>query len=162
VRYVLREKLLTVTHDFAIYDEGGKELYRVDGKLLSFGNKLSLREVEGREVATIDQKLLSWGPTYEIHRDGQLAAVVKKHLFTVLRYRFTVDVPGPDDLEAMGDLIHRDYTFKRGDRTVAEVSKRWLTLTDMYGVDVVAGEDAVLILASVIVIHLVTHEEAAS
>ena len=31
---------------------------------------------------------------------GKLVAVVKKKLFTLLRCRFTVDVPGPDDLEA--------------------------------------------------------------
>src|ERR1035437_831475 len=56
----------------------------------------------GQRTAFIRQKLLAWGPTYEITRNGALAAVVKKHLFTLFRCKFTVDVPGPDDLEAEG------------------------------------------------------------
>jgi len=43
-----------------------------------------------------NQKLLSLGPQYEIVSGGETVAVVKKHLFTPFRARFTVDVPGPD------------------------------------------------------------------
>jgi uncharacterized protein YxjI len=53
-------------------------------------------------VARVDQKHLSLGPQYEIVRVGRTVAVVKKHLFTLFRARFTVDVPGPDDLDARG------------------------------------------------------------
>jgi hypothetical protein len=35
--------------------------------------------------------------------------VAKKHLFTLFRCRFTVDVPGPDDLEAEGSSLEREY-----------------------------------------------------
>jgi uncharacterized protein YxjI len=85
--------------------------------------------------------------------------VVKKHLFTLFRGRFTVDVPGPDDLEAAGDFLDHEYTFERGGREVARVSKRWFSFTDTYGVDIDEGEDDVLILASAIVIDLVSHPD---
>ena len=52
-------------------------------------------------MVRVAQKLLSFGPQYEISRGGDTLAVVKKHLFTLFRARFTVDVPGPDDLEAV-------------------------------------------------------------
>jgi len=97
------------------------------------------------------------GPTYEIYRDGQLAAVVKKHLFTLFRCAFTVDVPGPDDIEAQGSFTDMEYTFTRGTEQVAEVSKRWFTFADTYGVDIAEGEDDVLILASTVVIDMVCH-----
>lgn len=70
--------------------------------------------MEGNELAFIRQKLLSWGPTYEISRRGQLQAVVKKALFTLFQCQFSVDVPGPDDLEATGDLFDHEYAFTRG------------------------------------------------
>ena len=54
----------------------------------------------GNELAFIEQRLLSWGPTYEIYIGGRLHATVKKELFTFFKCRFTVDVPGPNDLEA--------------------------------------------------------------
>ena len=99
------------------------------------------------------------GPTYEIYRGGRQAAVVKKKLFTLFRNRFSIDVPGPDDLEAVGDFINKDYAFHRGGREVARVSKKWFRMSDTYGIDVAAGEDDVLILASAVVIDLCVHPD---
>jgi uncharacterized protein YxjI len=66
-------------------------------------------------------------------------------------------VPGPDDLEAQGSFIDYDYKFTRGNKTAAEVSKRWFSLRDTYGVDIADGEDDVLLLASTVVIDMVCH-----
>jgi uncharacterized protein YxjI len=88
-----------------------------------------------------------------------LAAVVKKELFTLFKCRFTVDVPGPDDLEATGDFMDHEYEFARGDRTVASVSKRWFTFRDTYGIDVAEGEDPVLVLASAVVVDMACHAD---
>ena len=79
--------------------------------------------------------------------------------FSVLRARFTVDVPGPDDLEARGNFLDHEYTFERGGHDVARVSKKWLSLADSYAIDVNEGEDDVLILASAVVIDLVSHPD---
>ena len=157
MRYVMRQKILALGNDFQIRDEGGRDVYFVDGRALSFGDKLSFRDLDGRELAFISQRLMAWGPTYEIWRDGRLAAVVKKKLFTLFHHRFTVDVPGPDDLEAEGDFTGHEYEFRRGGRAVATVSKRWFSWTDTYGVDVDEGEDDVLILASAVVVDLALH-----
>src|SRR5262245_10819612 len=100
MRYLMRQKFLSWGDDFTIQDEGGRDLFYIDGKAFSLGNQLSFQDMEGRELAYIRQRLLAWGPTYEIERAGQVVAIVKKALFTWLHCRFTVDVPGPDDLEA--------------------------------------------------------------
>jgi uncharacterized protein YxjI len=160
MRYVMKERILSWGDDFRIRDESGRDVFYVDGKVLSFGDKLSFRDVAtGNELALIDQKLLAIGPTYEIYRGGQRAAVVKKKLFTLLRAKFTIDVPGPNDLEAAGDLINHEYTFTRSGRDVARVSKKWFRMGDTYGVDVAPGEDDVLILASAVVIDLCVHPD---
>src|SRR5688572_20661875 len=159
MRYVMKERILSWGDDFKIRDESGRDVFYVDGKVLSFGDKLAFKDMAGNELALIDQKLLSIGPTYEIYRGGQLAAVVKKKLFTLLRAKFTVDVPGPDDLEAKGDFIDHDYTFTRSGREAARVSKKWFRMSDTYGVEVAPGEDDVLILASAVVIDLCAHPD---
>lgn len=159
MRYLMRERILSWGDDFTIKDEEEREAFYVDGKVFSFGDKLSFRDRDGKEVALIDQKLLSLGPQYEIVRGGKTVAVVKKHLFTLLRARFTVDVPGPDDLEARGNFLEHEYTFEREGRDVARVSKKWLSLSDTYAVDINDGEDDVLILASAVVIDLVSHPD---
>jgi uncharacterized protein YxjI len=159
MRYVMKEKILAWGDDFKIRDESGRDVFYVDGKVFSFGDKLSFKDMAGNELALIDQKLLSIGPTYEVYRGRQRVAVVKKKLFTLMRTRFTIDVPGPNDLEAVGDFIGKDYTFNRGGREVARVSKKWFRMTDTYGVDVAPGEDDVVILASAVVIDMCMHDD---
>jgi uncharacterized protein YxjI len=162
MRYVMRQKFLSWADDFIIKDEQGQDAYRVDGKVFSLGDQLTLRDMEGNELAFIRQKLLAWGPTYEIYRDGELQAIVKKALFTLFRCRFSVDVPGPDDLEASGSFTDHEYTIERGGRPVAVVSKRWFSWTDTYGVEIAEGEDDVLILASAVVIDMACHGDRGS
>lgn len=159
MRYVLKQKLLAFGDDYLVRDDAGRDTYFVDGKAFSFGDQLSFQDMEGRELAFIKQRLFAWGKTYEISRGGELAAVVKKELFALFHHRFTVDVPGPDDLEAEGNFLDREYTFRRGSRTVATVTKRWLSLTDSYGIDIADGEDDVLLLASAVVIDEACHPD---
>ena len=153
----MKQKIFAWGDDFTIQDEAGNDAFFVDGRAFSMGNKLSFQDMAGNELAFIQQKLLSWGPTYEISRNGELMATVKKKHFTLLRCKFSIDVPGPDDLEAQGSFMDYDYTFTRGGRTAAEVSKRWFSLRDTYGVEIADGEDAVLLLASTVVIDMVCH-----
>jgi uncharacterized protein YxjI len=131
----------------------------IDGRAISIGSKLSLKDTDGNELAFISQKLLAWGPTFEIYRGEERVAVIKKSLFTLFRAEFTVDVPGPDDLVAQGNFWDYEYEFTRGGRQVAQVSKRFFSLTDSYGVDVDDGEDDVLILAAAVVIDQCSHEK---
>ena len=159
MRYMMRERILSWGDDFTIRDADGNDAFYVDGRVFSFGDKLTIKDAAGNEVALIDQKLLSFGPQYEIIRGGETVAVVKKHLFTLLRARFTVDVPGPDDLEASGNFLEHEYTFERGGREVARASKKWFRLADTYAIDIGEGEDDVLILASAVVIDLVSHPD---
>ena len=159
MRYVMKQKVFSWGEDFTIRDENGNDAYFVDGKMFSLGDQLSFQDMQGNELAYIKQKLLAWGKTYEIYRNGTLAAVVKKELFTFFKCRFTVDVPGPDDLEATGDFLDREYEFARDGRTVASVSKRWFTFGDTYGIDVADDEDPVLVLASAVVVDMACHAE---
>ena len=159
MRYQMRQKLFSFGDDFVIKDESGRDVFFVDGRAFSIGDKLSFQDMAGNELAFIREKLLSLGKTYVIEFPGGGSATVKKHLFTFLSCAFTVDVPGPDDLEATGNLTDHEYSFQRGGRTVATVSKRWFALGDTYGVDIADGENDVLILASTVVIDMCCHAD---
>ena len=58
-----------------------------------------------------------------------------------------------------GSLFEHEYTIARDGHVVATVSKRWLSLTETYGVDVAPGEDDLLILASVLALDLAEDRE---
>lgn len=159
MRYLMRQKLLSFGDDYTIKNERGENVYFVDGRAFSIGDKLSFEDMDGNELAFIRQRLLTIGKTYEIERGGHMT-VVHKHLFTVFSCRFSIDVPGPNDLEAKGNLSDHEYEIRDANgAVVAEVSKRWFRFSDTYGVEVASGQDDVLLLATAVVIDLCCHPD---
>ena len=157
--YVIRERMFRLGEDSDITDQVGQPVLHVDGKVLSLRNRLILRDPAGREVGQVHRKLAALRPTYEITLGGTDVAEVRKHLFTPFGERFTIDVPGPDDLQIRGDLFNHEFTIDRDGQVVATVSKRWLTMTASYAVEVAPGEDDLLILASVLPLDLAIDAE---
>jgi uncharacterized protein YxjI len=157
--YLIRERFFRLGEDSDITDDQGRPVLHVDGKVLTLHDRLVLRDPEGREVAQVRRKLVAMRPTYQISVAGEQAAEVRKHLFTPFHDRFTIDVPGPDDLEMEGDLLDHEFTIRRGGQTVATVSKRWFSMRDTYAVDVAPGQDDLLILASVLALDLAEDRE---
>lgn len=158
--YVIRERLLAIGNDLDITDDDGRTVFHVDGKVLSMRDRLEVQDASGREVASVHRRLVSLRPTYEITIDGEKAAQVRKALFTPFREKFTIDIPGPDDLQMTGNLLDHEFTVERGGQQVASVSKSWLSLRDTYGVQVVDGENHLLILASVLALDLAMARDA--
>jgi uncharacterized protein YxjI len=157
--YVIRERLLRLGEDSDITDGAGQPVLHVDGKVLSLHSRLILRDPAGREVGQVHRKLAALRPAYVITVGGEDVAEVRKHLFTAFGERFTIDVPGAGDMEISGDLLGHEFTIDRDGRTVATISKRWLTVTASYAVQVAPGEDDVLILASVLALDLAMDAE---
>lgn len=158
MRYQLKQKLWTLGDTFAIRDADGNDVFLVKGMVFSIGDKLSFQDLEGRELAYIAQTLFSFKKRYEIYRDGQPFAEVVKEL-TFFNDQFTVDIPGPNDYEVNGNFWDHEYRFARSGRDVAHVSRAYFTWADIYGVDIVDGEDDITILATAIVIDLVHDDQ---
>jgi uncharacterized protein YxjI len=157
--YLIRERFFRLGEDSDITDEQGRPVLHVDGKVLSLRNRLIIRDPEGREAAQVHRKLAALRPTYRVTIGSEEAAEVRKRLFTPFGDRFTIDVPGPDDLEVAGDLFDHEFTVRRRDQVVATVSKRWFSMRDTYAVDIAPGQDDLLILASVLALDLAEDQE---
>ena len=157
--YVIKERFFDVGDDFDITDDSGSVVLHVDGKVLSLRDKLVIEDPHGAEVASVHRQLIALRPTYQIEIGGEKAAEVRKKLFTPFREKFTIDLPGDDDLTMTGDLFDHEYTVERDGREVASVSKRWLSIRDSYAVRVADNENHVLILAAVLALELATQRE---
>jgi uncharacterized protein YxjI len=79
---------------------------------------------------------------------------MNESFFTSIGRKFTVDIPGADDLKVKGNFSGYEYTFERASGVVATVSKKWASVADTYAVDIIPGEDDVLILACTVVIGI--------
>ena len=157
MRYMLKQKIWSWGDDYVIRDANEEPAFLVDGKVFSWGDKLSFQDMNGNELAFISQKLLTFMPKYELYRSGQLFAEIKKE-WSWFKCKFTLDVPGPNDYEITGSFWDMEYEFRRSGRQVAVVSKNFWSWSDTYGVDIDAGEDDVAVIATVIVIDLVCHD----
>ena len=50
MRYVMKQRMFSLTHDFYIRDEEGRDVFVVEGTLLSLVRQMSFRDLEGREL----------------------------------------------------------------------------------------------------------------
>jgi uncharacterized protein YxjI len=157
--YLIRERFFGLGDDFDITDEHGRAVLRVDGKMLSLRDRLVLIDPQGREVAEVTRKLVALRPTYRVSIADGPVAEVHKRFFTPFRERFTIDVPGPDDLELSGDLFDHEFTVHRAGRTVATATRKLFRVRDTYAVDIAPGEDELLILAAVLAVDLAHQRE---
>ena len=157
--YVIRERFFSIGDDFDVLDEHGNKVLHVDGKVFSLRNKVVIEDPSGTELASVHRHLVALRPTYEIRIGGEKAAEVRKKLFTPFHEKFTIDVPGPDDLEMKGDLFDHEYVIEQGGVEVAAVSKRWLTIRDTYAVQVAAGVEPLLIIGAVLALELALQRE---
>lgn len=152
MRYLIRQKLISFGDDYTIKDENGRDVYFVDGK--AFTDKLSFEDMKGKQLLYIQRREGERVQTFEIHRDGALFATMTAPKLTFSECRFFVDVPGPDDYDARGDFQAHEFEFVRKGEPVAKITRKHFALSDNYVVDVVDGEDTVLLLASAVVVDL--------
>jgi len=115
-----------------------------------------------RGLIKIQQELFHLHPTYNIlsARDGesdrQLAVLKKK--FAFFHQKFNIDsVYGQYALEGL-DIFAHSFTLTRNGQTVAVVSKKFFSLSDTYGVEIVGNEDQAFILTLVIVLDQILYD----
>ncbi len=157
-QYKLRQRLLSFGDDFDITDGDSNAVYHVDGKVFRIRHTSVIEDMDGGEIATIRQKLIAIRKTMRISRNDETVATIRKALIAPLRDKFMIDVEGGEELVAKGSILDHEYVVRRGDAEIAQVSKKWFTIRDTYGVDIADGEDAGLLLAIVVAIDELVNE----
>jgi len=153
-RYQIREAFVSLGDDFDISDAAGRPVYHVDGKVLTINDRATITDMRGTEVASLHRKLVAIRSVWVIERDGH-ESKVRKDLINIVADHFVLETP-EGDFDIRGNILHHDYRITdRGGKHVAEISKRWIALTDTYGVEIADGYDDVLILAAAIAIDAI-------
>jgi uncharacterized protein YxjI len=153
MRYQVRERLFRLGEDNDILNEAGEPVYQVDGKVLSLHGLMVVNDASGNEVGQVSRKLVSLLATYEISLAGGANAEVHQRFSNPLHPKWTISVAGGPEMEMTGNFVGHDFTFTENGQTVATVSKAWISLADSYGVDIVDGQNDLLILCSVLALE---------
>ncbi len=158
MQFEIRKRAFSLGASYTIKDAQGNPTYTVRSTVLSIGHQLDLLDLAGNGVAHVQQRVLSLAPDYEISRDGQLVAEVRRDLVSFVHPHFTVQGPG-GTYDIHGDWRNWNYTVERDGQQVARIGEQ-LALTDTYAVDIAEGADIPIILCLVIVLDEVTHQVA--
>ena len=157
-RYKIRQKMLSIGDDFWIENQEGERVFKVDGKALRLRKTLFFEDINGNKLAKIQERLLPIKETMVVEDpDGNQMAVIKKGLIAPLGDHWTVNVRGGPDLDVQGNILDHEYSINERRKKIAEVSKKWLSLTDTYSVEIESGQNDILILAMAIAIDMMSH-----
>jgi uncharacterized protein YxjI len=155
-RYLLREKLLSIGHDFWIENDRGERIFRVDAKVLRVRDTVLIKDMHGTELIKLQKRLLRARDTMAIERGDERIATVRKAIIDPVRSRFTIDLAGGGSMHAQGNILDHEYQVTRDGIPVANISKRWFRVRDSYGVAVAPGQDDALVLAVTVCIDHLT------
>jgi uncharacterized protein YxjI len=145
-KYLLSRKW-ALTDRFAITDLAGQTQFDVQGRF-ALRQRLSIRDAAGTEVAAISRSGLR--TRYDITAGSVQATVRPRGVFSS---GFVIDSTA-GQLLARGTFTGRKYEVLRGTSVVASVSQQ-LALRERFAVEVADGEDAVLMLAAILVIEVI-------
>ncbi len=155
-RYIMRQRIVALGQDFYINNGAGQPMFKIDGKVRLIKESLKFRDIQGNLLYQLDERVLRIRESFDILKpDGSLAAKVHNAIFDPLRERFTIEIPGQQNLTTMGKVIWAQYDVLREGRPIAKISKQFSWIgRDQYVVDVMPGEDDCLILAITVVIDM--------
>lgn len=148
MKLLFKQRFLSWLGSYDIYDENGRTLYTVKGKV-GLGHRFNVYDAEGEQVGEIKQVVFRVMPKFEIYVNGQLMGSVTKK-FRLLEQKFEVDFNG---WHVDGNFMGWDYRiYDSTSNQIAEVSKQLFNFTDTYIIDVLNPQNALCALMLVVAI----------
>ncbi|MFE1751750.1 LURP-one-related/scramblase family protein [Streptomyces anandii] len=160
MRFLVRDRILGIGDDYWIEDERGNKVFLVDGKAMRLRDTFELKDAQGRVLIDIHQKMLALRDTMVIERGGEALAKIRRKRLSLLRNHYRVTLVDGTELDVSGKILDREFAVEYDGELLAVISRRWLSVVETYGVDVVRddADPALLIAVAVCVIHLAEKE----
>jgi len=153
MRYVIRDHSSPLAREMFIEDQHGERVFRVHGPIVRLRDELRIDDLHDVEQAYIKEPLPSNRRTYEVYRGGHLRAKVTVVATDYVLDGFDVSVDGGESLQARGGMFGPNVALAAGGSRVAQVHWQHRQAIE---VDTAAGQDDVLLLATVIAMSLMT------
>lgn len=115
MKYLIKQKVFTISDKFYIYDEFGGELYFCKGEIFTFATKLHLYDKEGNEILYIREKLLSFLHKIYVYRHGEEVAEIVKR-FSLFKPNYDIY---PQNWAIKGDFFEHEYQIISQNNIVA-------------------------------------------
>jgi uncharacterized protein YxjI len=146
-RFLVRSKL-GVGRDFVVLDPQTEEqVFLVDGKW-GLRPRAEVQDSAGAVVAEVRGTATGFKKELTItDASGEELASLKGKLISPVRNSMTVTLPSGEQWLLQGSIMERSYRVTSGDRTVIDISQKWVTVRDTFTLDVADEVPTVLALA---------------
>lgn len=159
-QFYIKQKAISLTDQYKIYDVNQTLLYEVKSKLFSITNKMDfIRVSDGSVIYHFQKQLFRLLATYHM-MDGNMQelATVKKQ-FSVFSKKVHVETPG-ETYEIEGDFIGHQFSVMRNASVVASLKKKWISWGDAYEITIHDDATSEFMLGLVILLDSIFHEES--
>ncbi|MCF3962421.1 LURP-one-related/scramblase family protein [Streptomyces fuscigenes] len=160
MKYQVRDRIFGIGDDYWIEDEHGRKAFLVDGKALRLRDTLEIKDPSGQVLITLREKMFSIRDAMTIERDGETLATIRRKRLSLLRNHYRVTLVEGTELDVSGKILDREFAVEYDGELLAEVSRRWLSVRETYGVNVVRedADHALLLAVAVCVIRMAEKE----
>ena len=142
MKMLFKQRLFSWFDSYDIYDENGRTLFTVEGRL-SWGHCLHILNAAGEHIGTVQERVLTFLPQFELYAYGEYLGCLRKE-FTLFAPRFTIDC---SDWEIEGSWTEWDYSVVSPSQgMVASIGKELFQWTDTYVLDVPDPDNALCVL----------------
>ncbi|MEI5098831.1 LURP-one-related family protein [Streptomyces sp. PmtG] len=165
MRLLVRDRLFGIGDDYWIEDDQGRKVFLVDGKAMRLRETFELKDPQGRVLIDIRAKMLALRDTMLIEREGEPLARVKRKRLSLLRNHYRVELAdGSTVLDVSGKILDREFAVEYEGELLADISRRWFSVRDAYGLQLTRedADPALLVAVAVCVIRLAEKEREKS
>ncbi|MDD4184109.1 MAG: LURP-one-related family protein [Candidatus Izemoplasmatales bacterium] len=154
----LKQKVLSLTDRYKIYDENNNIIYHCKGNFMSISRTKKLYEYEADKLLFIPKrKLFTLMPRYVLlDPSGNQVALIKKRL-SFLKQKLDIESP-KGDMRIEGNVWIHDFQVNAADRVVLEVHKKYISWGDTYEITIYDQEDTPFYVALVIMLDDCLHD----
>ena len=149
-RLIVGQKPYTFKESFQIFDERENVKYVVKGKLVSATHDLTVYDASGKiKLGRVKEKLVSWRSPFSMEAHPQdfviemggkkLGKMKSRFAFGKRKFKFTFN-----DWSLEGNIFGLNYKVLDGKEKVMEVSEKVWTIGDTYYIDITNPENELL------------------
>lgn len=148
MRLRLTERWPTLTDAYAVTDDAGNRVYELRERALGLRETYDIRDAAGAVVGELRAGWLrgAWCVTLPGWETADVTG----------GRRPRIELESGRRVEVRGRVAGREYTLTLDGASLATASRKALSLTDAYAVDVADPAQALLVVALVAALHLLT------
>lgn len=162
MQLLVKNKLVSINGSSKVSDEEGNERFIVKGKFFSITNKKMIFDTNKNLLYRVRNKYWHWPYTRKAfiydNEKNRIASIKIRYGF---RKKFHVE-GYKDEISIVGDFFGFNYSICKNGDVIGTLSKKVLSLTDTYVLDIEKEDDAPFMVAAVIAIDNIIDKIAKS